>query len=276
MKQPIYTLIICLASLLLWPQVSVFSQNGLPPPAAMRGRALGGTGITFTDAYSVWTNPAGLGQLDALGVHLSGEQRFGLAELQTVQLGAALPVANGGFGLSLLSFGFASYRESRLGLSYGRKLSDNFRLGVELVGFNTAIPTYESSFAATFSVGAQLDITKELSVGFRAFSLMRVETAEEEFLPQLLSAGLGYRPNEKLLLMAEVHQDVDYPTRVRVGLEYGLSEQLDLRLGAASGPGELSFGLAFSAVEQMRIEIGAAYHEILGITPGVGLVYRAR
>lgn len=259
---------------MLWPAAILLSQNGLPPQAGIRGRGLGGTGLIFTDAHAVWTNPAGLGNLAAMGVNASGEQRFGLSELQTVQLGVALPVGNGGFGLSVMSFGFSSYRENRLGISYGRKLSDNFRLGVELVGFNASVPAFESRFAATFSLGAQLDILENLTVGFRAFSLMRVETAEGEFLPQLLSAGLGYRPNNKILLMAEIHQDIDFAARFRAGLEYQLTEQFHARLGVASGPGEMSFGLGFAATDYLRIELGSSWHEVLGLTPGVGLVYR--
>lgn len=274
MKARIYPFIGCLLCSLLWSSAELLCQNGLPPQAGIRGRALGGTGLVFTDAHSVWTNPAGLGRLEALGLNASGEQRFALAELQTVQFGAALPVANGGFGLSVLSFGFTSYRENRLGLSYGRQLSDNFRLGVELVGFNASVPAYESRFAATFSLGAQLDILDNLTVGFRAFSLMRVETAEGEFLPQLLSAGLGYRPNNKILLMAEIHQDIDFAARFRGGLEYQLTDQFHARLGVVSGPGEMSFGLGMAALENWRIEVGASWHEVLGLTPGVGLVYQ--
>lgn len=264
----LFFLLLCLTGLI--------AQNGLPPLAGNRGRALGGTGLTFTDAHAAWSNPAGLGNLQQAGINLSGEQRFGLSELQLVGLGAALPSTNGGFGLTMQSFGFSSLRESRLSLAYGRKLSDAFRLGVELVGINTSVENYDSRFAATFGIGFQVDIIKNLTVGFRGYSLLRVETAEDELLPQLFALGVGFRPSEKILVMAEVHQDVDYVARFRGGLEYSMTEELDLRFGVASGPAELSFGAGYFATETLRIEVAATYHETLGLTPAVGITYRGK
>lgn len=252
----------------------IFAQNGLPPLAGNRGRALGGTGLTLTDAHSAWSNPAGLGGLQKLGVNLAGEQRFGLSELQLVGLGAAVPVNNGGFGLTLQSFGYSTLRESRFALAYGRSFSPAFRAGVEFVGLNTSIENYDSRFAATFGIGFQVDLLKNLTVGFRGYSLLRVETAEDEFLPQLFALGAGYRPSDKILIMVEVHQDIDYDARFRGGLEYLMTEDFDLRFGVASGPSEISFGAGYFATTNLRIEIAASYHETLGVTPGVGITYR--
>ncbi|MEM9261451.1 MAG: hypothetical protein AAGA62_17560 [Bacteroidota bacterium] len=260
--------------ILLLAASELSAQNGLPVVAGNRGLALGGAGVTFNDAYAVWTNPAGLGDMDRLGVNVSGEQRFGISELQLVSLGAAIPTDFGGIGVSISSFGFSTLRESRVGLSYGRRLAPNFRIGVGLLGFNTAIEGYDSRFAATFSIGFQVDILPELSVGFRAFSPLRVETVEGEYLPQLLSAGFSYNPNEKVTVLAEVHQDLDVTARFRGGIEYSLSQELDLRFGVASGPAEVSFGAGYFASENIRIEVAANYHETLGLSPGVGLVFR--
>lgn len=253
----------------------ISAQNGLPPLAGNRGRALGGTGLTLTDAHSAWSNPAGLGGLKKTGVNLSGEQRFGLSELQLVGLGAALPVSNGGFGVTLQSFGYSSLRESRFALSYGRSFSPAFRMGVEFVGLNTSVENYDSRFAATFGIGFQVDVLKNLTVGFRGYSLLRVEIAEDEYLPQLFALGIGYRPSDKILIMAEVHQDVDFEARFRGGLEYAMTEEFDLRFGVASGPAEISFGAGYFATPTLRIEVAASYHETLGLTPGVGITYRA-
>ncbi|PHI18920.1 hypothetical protein CEQ90_15440 [Lewinellaceae bacterium SD302] len=251
----------------------LYAQNGLPPAGANRGMALGGTGVSFQDHHAVWTNPAGLAGVDDFGLNLAGEQRFGLSELQQVSLGAALGTELGGFGFSLSSFGYASLRESRIGLSYGRSLSENFRIGGELLGLNTSIEGYDSRFTATFSLGMQIDILRELTVGFRAYSPFRVETAEGEFLPQLFSVGFSYQPNKKLTLLTQVDQDLDEETRIRVGLEYLVTEAFTLRIGGSSGPAELSFGVEYLATEEIRIQVAGRYHETLGITPGVGVVY---
>jgi len=251
----------------------LIAQTGLPPAAGSRGQALGGAGIAFRDQHAAWTNPAGLASIKAIGVNASGEQRFALSELQLFSLGAAAPLAGGGIGVTLNSFGYSTLRENRVSLVYGRSLGPNFRIGGEIIGFNTSVEGYDSRFAATFGFGMQVDLLPELTVGVRAFSPFRVELVPEEDLPQLVAVGFAYQPNDKITLLAEVHQDLDLPARFRGGLEYNFSDLLDLRFGVSTGPAQLSFGAGFRAAPSIRIEVAASYHETLGLSPGVGLVY---
>lgn len=236
---------------------------------------MGGAGLTFQDTYASWSNSAGLGGLEELGVVLSGEQRFGISELQLVGVAAAIPVANGGFGIGVSSFGFDAYRDTRFSLGYGRKLLDGFRIGAELIGLNTSVENYSSRFSGTFSLGFQLDVLPELSVGTRIFSPIRVEVAEDEILPQLLGIGLGYRPTDQLLILAEFEQEINFNSRFRLGMEYVVLEELILRAGVVTEASELSFGAEYQATDQFRIGIVGAFHETLGWSPGVELVYRA-
>lgn len=254
----------------------ILAQNGIPPTAGNRGMALGGSGVTFTDQFAAWTNPAGLASLTTTGVNLSGEQRFGLSELRQVNLGVALPTTFGGFGITASSFGYSALRESRLSIAYGRSLASNLRIGGEVIGINTGIEGYDSRFNATFSIGLQMDILSELSVGFRAYSPLRVESVEGEYLPQLFSLGMSYQPNSKLLLLAEVQQDLDVATSVNAGLEYLMTENFNLRFGISTGPAEMSLGFGYKVNDLLAIHVAARYHETLGLSPGVGIVYEGR
>ena len=268
------TVILLLLLLLTIPEY-LGAQQGFPPPGGARGRAMGGAGLNFQDTYAAWSNPAGLGGLSELGVVLSGEQRFGFSELQLIGLAAALPTANGGFGIGVSSFGFEAYRDTRISLSYGRTLFEGFRIGAELIGLNTSVENYDSRFSGTFAIGFQVDILPELSVGTRLFSPMRVEVAEDEILPQLLGIGLGYQPTDQLLILAEYEQEIDFNARFRLGMEYAVLEELILRAGVATEASELSFGAEYQASSQFRIGFVGAFHETLGWSPGVELVYRA-
>ncbi|MEM6397833.1 MAG: hypothetical protein AAF741_15900 [Bacteroidota bacterium] len=258
--------------ILVLPAV-VLAQQGLPPYAGARGRGLGGSGLTFQDAYAAWSNPAGLGGLESTGIVLAGEQRFGLSELQDVGLAAALPLGNGGLGITVNSFGFDAYRDNRFAVSYGRQLLENFRIGGELIGLNTSVENYDSRFNATFSLGFQLDIDSRLSVGTRIMSPMRVEVAEGERLPQLIGVGLSYMPNDQLLLLAEMEQEIDFIARFRFGLEYELMEAFTFRAGVATEATEISFGAEYQAADFFKIGLVGAYHQTLGWSPGVEIVF---
>ncbi|MEM9258368.1 MAG: hypothetical protein AAGA62_01910 [Bacteroidota bacterium] len=251
------------------------AQDGLFPAYDIRARLLGGTGLSATGIDALWTNPAGLATAEKqAAASATAEQRFGLSELTLANLGVAYGTGFGGFGLQLGSFGFDRYRETRIGLAYGRQLSENFTIGAEFTGFATNTEGYASTFDVTFGLGMQLRLLPELSLGARIFSPLRTERLPEEYLPQLLAIGVSYQPSDQITLNVEVHQDAEFPTRFRAGLEYLPAEQLSVRLGVATEMAELSFGLGYEILEGLDLSAGAVWHEVLGVWPGVGLSWR--
>jgi hypothetical protein len=241
-----------------------------------RGLAMGGTGLTFTDIHASWSNPAGLGALNTPELALYGEQRFALADLKQISATGAFPVGNNGaVGLVLGYYGFEGYNEQRVGLLYGRKLSDKINLGAQVYSFNTRIPDYGSKNVVSFELGLQAEISPQIKVGTRMANPIRVAVLEDEYLPSLLAIGLAYQPGKQLLLLAEVEKDILFPVRVRVGLEYQLLDVLQLRMGVATQPALWSFGVGYKILENWRLDFAAAYHQYLGFTPGFSLVYRS-
>lgn len=268
---PVLTLL-CFFVLYLAPATA---QDGLFPAFDVRSRLLGGTGLNAEGIDALWTNPAGLAHTGETAQAGAGvEQRFGISDLNMAYIGGVYGRPNGSFGVQLASFGFDTYRENRLGVAYGRKLTDNFSIGADFAAFATSTEGYASTFDVTFGLGAQLRIIPELSIGVRIFSLARVERLPEEYLPQLLALGLTYQPTDQLLINAEVHQDTDHPARFRMGMEYLPVEQLSIRVGVATQAAELSFGLGYQILEQLDLSAGAVWHEVLGVFPTVGVRYR--
>lgn len=251
------------------------AQDGLFPAFDIKSRLLGGSGLNAEGIDALWTNPAGLAYTgENIQAGATAEQRFGLSELTMATAGVAYGKGLGGFGLSLGSFGFDTYQETRIGLAYGRKLSEKFSVGAEFVGFATNTEGYASTFDLTFGLGAKLEITPQLSIGARVFSPVRTERLPDEYLPQLLAIGFTYQPTEQLLINAEIHQDADHPTRFRGGLEYLPVEELSIRLGVATESTELSFGIGYEVIDKLDISAGAVWHEVLGVWPAIGVRYR--
>ncbi len=253
--------------------LNAFAQNGLPPTAGARSAALGGSGLNFTDINSLFSNQAGLANLEGLSFTLVGENRFLLSEIKSLSAGAAIPSKLGTFGLSLNYYGFELYNEQRIGIAYARKLMNRLSIGAQFIYLNTNIPDYGNQANFTFELGLQAKLSKSLSLGVYTFNPGRVKLIEEERLPTLLSLGLQYQPSEKLFLLAEVEKNLDYTVRTRFGAEYQLIEQLWLRLGVATQPVEYTFGLGYSLKNSFRIDVSARYHQVLGFSPGIGITY---
>jgi hypothetical protein len=252
------------------------AQNALPLPGGARGMAMGGTGLTFQEVQSGWSNPAGLAQATAFSAAVFGEQRFTAGEIRQTGAVAALPVQGGALGLSLAYFGFEAYNEQRLGLAYARSLSPNLQLGAQFLAFRTRIPEYGSATNLSFELGLQARLSPVFRVAARVYNPIRQSVIEGEDLPSLLAIGLQYQPSPKVRLLLETEKDIAFPVRVRTGLEYQLLSALQLRLGLATEPLQYSFGLGLEAAPGWRIDLATQQHPYLGLSPGVGIVYTGK
>lgn len=253
--------------------INLYAQNGAPSIAGARGLALGNTGLTFKDIHSSFRNQAGLAFLPSFGATVTAEQRFLVNEIQTYTAAAAYPTASGTFGLNLSYYGFEDFNEQRIGLAYARKLFSKFALGVQFDYLNTRITEYGSKGIFTFEVGILSQLFPELSLGVHVYSPVQIEIVEEENLPTIFAFGLNYMPSDKVSILAEVEKDIDFEARVKAGVEYQLVDALSLRVGVATNPTSPSFGLGYRLKSGLGIDVAASYHEVLGFTPAISVVF---
>jgi hypothetical protein len=236
---------------------------------------MGGAGVTFSDIHAAWGNPGGLADLPApWAAAVFGQQPYLLGEIRQLGAAAALRGKSSALGLTLGYFGFEQYNEQRVGLAYSRRLFSRLSLGLQVLAVSTRIPEYGNKTVPTFELGLLGQASEQVQIGFRVFSPARVEVLDGEYLPTILQLGLSYRPAEQLLLLAELEKDVLFPLRVRAGIEYQLGESLSLRLGAATQPVLASFGAGIRLAETIRVDVGASYHQRLGFTPGLSVVFQ--
>ncbi|MFT5264425.1 MAG: hypothetical protein ACI8YQ_003171, partial [Polaribacter sp.] len=194
--------------------LSLNAQNGTPAAAGAKGLAMGNTGTTHTGIYSLFSNPAGLAELDQASVAVFGEQRFLIAELTILNAGVALPTKSGTFGLQIQQFGFDKFTEQKIGLAYARPLSKKIALGAKIDFLNTRIPEYGSQATFTFELGLQSNISKRLALSAHVFSPLQVSVSEDYDIPSVFSLGLAYKSSDKLWVTLEAEKDIDHPTSV--------------------------------------------------------------
>ena len=256
--------------------ILLIGQNGSSYSNSARSIAMGNTGINFSDVNSLFTNQAGLATLDHTAFLVSAERKFALADLNNLSAGLALPTSSGTFGLSVNYFGFEQYNETKVGLAYGRKLMDKLSIGVQFDVLNTRIPEYGSKNLLTFEIGLQSELSKQLTLGFHLFNPVKLEIAEDEFLPSVIQAGITYTPSKKVLVNLELEKDIDYPFTVKLGIEYEMVDNFFLRLGANTEPTNFSFGLGYQLKNRLRLDFASIYHQELGFTPAISFGYDLR
>lgn len=262
--------------LLIFNALSICAQNGAPPAAGARGAAMGNASVTFNDIHSAFSNQAGLANLQTFSFTTVAEQRFFTNELQTVSAAAALPTTSGTFGLTVNHFGFEGFNQQRIGLAYARKLTEGLSIGAQVMMLNTSIPEYGSKANVSFELGFMSQLLPELHLGAHVYSPAQIELVEGENLPTILKLGLAYLPSKNVTCTAEIEKDIDFPARVKFGVEYQLVEQLQLRTGVATNPTNLAFGLGYTLKNGLALDVASVYHQILGFTPTVSVAFQRK
>ncbi len=252
----------------------LFAQNGTPSVAGARGLAMGNASVTFRDINSAFSNQAGLAFLDGMSFTAFGEQRFLLAEIGSYSAALAYPTNSGTFGLAINYFGYENFNEQKIGLAYARKLSEGVAIGAQVDYLGTRIPEYGSVGNITFEVGVQADLLENFIVGAHIFSPIRSQLTDDEIdvIPTQLNVGIAYLPTEKVRLILELEKDFDYAASFKGGIEYQLVDELSLRAGVGTNPTQNGFGLGIH-LGKLDIDVAAAYHQLLGFTPGASVSY---
>ena len=75
---------------------------------------------------------------------------------------------------------------------------------------------------------------------------------------------MAYRPMPQVLTVVEIEKEERM--RVRMGMEYDYRGTLFFRAGMATNPMTAAFGVGVR-MSRLTVDIGAAVHRVLGITP---------
>lgn len=244
-------------------------------PAGARAAALGNASVTLPDLWALNNNVAGIAGLEKAQVGAYAENRFGVRAFSTMALQAIYPTAKyGNYGLSLSRFGDELFSQQHVGLGIGHKLGQ-FSLGGKVDLWQVAAEGYGSRKAVALSVGGQAEIVPGFFFGAYAYNINQAKLTafDDERLPTIMKAGLGYRPYQKLLLLAETEKHIDFPANFKAGIEYQLlQEKLALRSGFSTLTNRATFGFGFRA-RQLFADYAFGSTTLLGQSHHLSLAY---
>lgn len=232
-----------------------------------KNNALGGCGLTQNNVWNNFTNQAGLAEINQFIIGAGTENSFGIKELSTHTAVFALPVNGGVFGLNIDYTGFELYNESKIGLAFAKKLSDNFNVGIQVDYLGIYVDEGNNNHNNfTFEIGAQKRLMQTLTLGAHIFNPIVVKLNEDENIPSIFKLGLRYDANEKVSIFTEGELESEQNAKLKLGLEYKIIKQLQLRTGFSTNPAKNSFGIGY-ALNKMQLDIAVNRHQLLGYSP---------
>lgn len=267
------TALILLAS---FAALGAYSQV-LRRPVAATYTGLGAYSIHHADVFSFTSNQASLAQLKATTAGVYGERRFLLTALSSYNAAAAIPTSSGNFGLNAGYSGSADYNETRLGLAYARSLGSRVDIGVQFNYNGIRVAGYGSASTISFEAGSVIHLSDALHAGIHVNNPVggKFGKEQQEKLPSVYTAGLGYEASEKFFISMEIVKEEDQPVTVNTGLQYTFLSILLARAGISSATSSAWVGIGI-LWKTLRVDVAASYHPRLGFTPGLLLIFTAK
>lgn len=235
--------------------------------------SLGGISTVLLDRNNLFLNPAGLASLENIEILAVTEQYYLLDGINKSGVGVVLPIGFGAFGMTVANFGFSEFKQQKLGLTYARKLMDKISIGAQFNYFQTRIPEYGSAGKISFEIGLQANLTKDLIIGTYILNPQENENTSVAELPTIFRAGISYLVSKKIMTAIELEKDIDFPLRIKYGVEYKLKEKFILRTGFSSRPANFHLGFGIQFNNHLIIDIGNIYDQTLGLTPAASIGY---
>lgn len=246
-------------------------------PVGARFAGLGHANLTLVDLWSVRGNQAGLAGLEHPVAGAYYQQHWLSPDLGMQGLAFAMPLGKGCIAVNGSMFGSNGlYAEQQYGLAYAIRLSDNWRVGVQLDYLNLRFgENYGRTGTVTGEVGLQAKLARNLWIGAHLYNPNRAKLGGpyDELVPTILGAGLSYTFNEQVQLAVQVDKDIDRQEQYRAGIEYRPAKALFVRAGVSSGPVQ-GYGGVGVRVKGLEIDLAVAGRSQLGITPMFNLNYR--
>ncbi len=234
---------------------------------------LGAYSSSHADAFSFIINPAALANAKN-GAGVYSERRFLLNAFSQYTAVAGFETNSGSFGLQADYFGYSNFNESQLSLSYALPLGSKIDAGVKFNYYNLRIPAYQSSSAFYFEAGMLMHLSEKLHAGFSVYNPVggNLNKSKNEKIAFLYRGGLGYEVSDKFFLSAEIIKEENKNVGVNAAFQYSLVKQLLVRAGINTVTAQpfAGIGLKFG---QFRVDVAAAYHQQLGLSPAVMLLF---
>lgn len=246
----------------------------LKRPIAAGYLGFGAYSMNHTDVFSFIANQASLAQLKTNAAGIYGERRFLLNELSSYTAVAGIKTFSGNFGLKANYSGGKEYNESMAGLAYARSLGNKLDVGALFNFHNIRITEYGNTSAIGFEAGVLMHLTDKLHTGIQISNPIggKFGKTNDEKLSSLYTLGIGYDASEKFMASMEIQKEEDQPINVNAGMQYRFMKQLISRIGVSSATSSGWIGVGFMK-HSIRVDVSAAYHPQLGVTPGLLFVF---
>jgi hypothetical protein len=230
----------------------------------------------LSDECAGWLNQAALATLKKTSLCFGYENQFSIPGMGLAALCLNLPAYNGTFGFTCSYFGISTYNELMAGLAYGHDLGKYIHAGIGIHYMTIHQYSGYTDFRAIIpSLGIQVLPVSSITIGLHVFNPGRqsyVPLCSKE-IPVIIRCGIGYHPDNNMLICAEYMAHFHQKPFLSAGAEYIFKKAAMIRFGFSSAEqGQYSFGIGLNIVH-LRLNLSAIHHQVLGFSPAIAITW---
>lgn len=239
-----------------------------------RNSGLAGASITLADHFSLFNNVGGIAKVPNHATFVSYQNRYAIAEFQTLGGGLIYRSPIGNAGIGYYKFGDDLFSQQRIHVAIGHQIQlISLGLGIDLLQYH--ISSVGTRHVVALQFGGIAEITPQFLLGAHIFNLNQTSLIEEadEQLPTIMKTGISYRPSDELMVNLEVEKELDFDEIIKGGIEYQVVENIVLRTGIATNPRISAFGIGFHP-KQFKLDYALVNNSEIGGVHEISVSYQ--
>lgn len=238
-----------------------------------RESALGDCSLFSTGVFSSLNMPAAMVESKS-GVGVYGARPFMLPGVNESWAAAFGKVPGGSIGAWAGVIGNKYFRQSSLGLAFGKSLSSRLDMGIHMAYEDSWLSKEKAQATLRGAAGLRFKLNESLwlaSQVHKAFNFKGINGGSQ------LKVGFAYRPAVMLQCFMQYLLDDIQRGKFSLGLEYEALSGVFLRTGFHTTPGTWSLGLGWlkelPRQKTLLVDIASSQHPVLGSSPQISLAY---
>jgi hypothetical protein len=248
---------------------SVFSQDFVSSGARSQSLAnSAGASIYF---WNVTNNPSTTAFMNNASVGIDIRTNFMIKEISTSTIALIIPFRNyGNFGAYFQRFGYSTFNENKLAISFSRKLSNTTSASIQIRDNIQNINSTEFSSTENelgFNIGVFTKLNEKIQLA-SYYNFQKNITVNNVKNIQELSLALSWLPISDLNVLLEISKRTNSDFSIRGGIEYKILDIISARVGASSVPLNMSLGLGIM-FHDLNVDVSFAKHQHLGTTSAI-------
>lgn len=241
-----------------------------------RQAGLAWAGVALNDVWAFHNNPGMLGFLEETAVGVYYENRFLVREFQYQGLVYAQPLKKGVISFGGQYSGFNLYSTSRAGIGYALAMSERLSMGVQINYMNVRQPSFygtKHGLSGEFGLGVKVTQKWRFAMAINNLTRSNLSGVTNERFETIFRIGALYDVSKRVFITSELEKDINFPLRLKTGVEYHPVEPFYVRVGAAVNATSFAIGLGY-AYKNLHIDVGSNYVQPLGFHTALSMHYQ--